>query len=92
MYQIRMKVGGSIFPFTEKLANHSEAEVIEVTAGGTRIVDVSEWRDNVVATVEAVEVEEAPQIADYVAEAPLEETAIPVAPDDELENVDVDDL
>lgn len=93
MYKVRMKVGGSVFPFTEKLAHHAEAEVIDDSGDSIRIVDVSEWRDNVVATVEAVEVEELPQTVDYEAEAELEKTAIPVEPsDDDLENIDVDDL
>jgi hypothetical protein len=96
MYKVRMKVGGSVFPFTEKLANHSEAIVIDVDEAGKviREVDVSEWKHNVVADVQAEVVEELPQTEDYEADAELEPTAIPVDPSDaiDLESIDVDAL
>lgn len=95
MYKIRMKVGKSIFPFTEKLANHTEAEVVEVNEVDEvlRVVDSLEWKE--IQAAEVAPAEAQPQVADYKANAELEQTAIPVEPSEDsvdLENIDVDSL
>lgn len=93
MFKVRMKVGGSIFDFTERLANHTEAEVVDVDDNGTvlRIVDPSEWKNG----GKPNPLVQPATIEDYAADS-ITGSAIPVdspeEPEVTLENIDVDSL
>lgn len=46
MIKVKLKVGGNIYPLTEKMAKHSEAQVVDITDDGEviRVLDELEWK------------------------------------------------
>lgn len=97
MFKVRMKVGGSIYPFTLKISAHSEAEVIEVNEKDevVRIVDPLEWKrpdfDKPAVTPAPVAAKPAPAPKKKAPKKKAnKQSAIP--DDSSLENIDVSSI
>lgn len=92
MFKIRMKVGGNEWPFTPKLARHSEAEVVEVDDDNNvvRLVDKSEWIKWTEAPVAEAPKKSAPPKKKAAKKKAAPKPAIP--DDVSLENIDVSAL
>ena len=95
-----MKVGGSIYPVTEKLLKHSEAQVVTLNSDGTvdRIVDPTEYANMTVEEMNAEPKKEAPAPKKKAAKkkaakkkAAPKEDAVSDVPD-ALETIDVSSI
>lgn len=93
MYNIKMKTGGNIYPVTEKLIKHNEAEVVELKADGTvkRVIDPTEYAGMTIAEMNAaakpVAEKSAPKNKSSKKAKKEPETEAPA-----LENIDVSSL